>query len=102
MPKRRRWGPPPLPCWCCRRTGRRPAIAAEVEQRRVAFVCQACAADEPLVRAFVDRQLADRTGQPLRFRRLPFIKRTVFEIIFADFPRVVEDGSVVVSMGGTK
>lgn len=103
MPKRRRWGPPPpLPCWCCRRTGRRPAIAAEVENRRVAFVCQACAVDEPLVRAFVERQMASQAGQPLRFRRLPFITRTVFELVFAEYPRITEDGSVVVSVGTAK
>lgn len=99
MPKRRRWGPPPpQPCWCCRRTGVRPAIAAEVENRRIAYVCRACAADEPLVREFVARQLAARAGQALAFRRLPFIRRTVFERVFADYPRTTADGSVVATV----
>lgn len=99
MPKRRRWGPPPpQPCWCCRRTGVRPAIAAEVEHRRVAYVCQVCAADEPLVRAFVARQLAAQAGKELIFRRLPFIRRTVFEVVFADYPRTAAAGGVAVAV----
>lgn len=96
MPKPRRWGPPP-PCWCCRRRSR-PAIAAEVGNRRVAYVCQGCAADEALVRAFAARQIAAHADQPLAFRRLPFIRRTVFDLVFADYPRVAEDGGVVATV----
>ncbi len=76
----------------------RPAIAAEVALRRVAWVCQACATNEPLVREFAARQLAAQQGKPLLFRRLPFIRRTVFEVVFADFPQTSEDGSTVATV----
>ena len=61
----------------------------------MAYVCQACAADEALVRAFADRQITEHEGKPLAFRRLPFIRRTVFEIVFAGYPRTAVDGSIV-------
>jgi hypothetical protein len=64
----------------------------------VAYVCQACAANEALVRAFATRQMAEWQGQQLRFRRLPFIKRTVFDVVFADLAHSVEDGSVVAAV----
>ena len=101
MPKRRRWGPTPNPCWCCRRAGKRPAIAAEAEGRRVAYICQGCAATEPLVREFATRQLAAHEGKALTFRRLPFIRRTVFDLIFAAYPYTAEEGSVAVVISGT-
>jgi hypothetical protein len=102
LPPRRRWKPLPLPCWCCRRRGARPAITAEVGARRVAYVCQACAADEALVGAFAVRQLAEHGGKSLIFRRLPFIQRTVFDIVFADYPRTTIEGSVVATPPGDK
>jgi hypothetical protein len=61
----------------------------------VAYVCQACATDEALVRAFADRHIAEHADRPLAFRRLPFIRRTVFEIVFADYPRTAVDGGIV-------
>jgi len=76
----------------------RPAIAAEVALRRVAWVCQACAANEALVREFAARQLDAQQGKALLFRRLPFIRRTVFEVVFADFPHTTEDGSTIAAV----
>jgi hypothetical protein len=61
-------------------------------------VCLACAANEALVRAFAARQMAELRGQQLRFRRLPFITRTVFDVVFADLVHSVEDGSVVAAV----
>ncbi len=61
----------------------------------MAYVCQACATDEALVRAFAARQIAEHADKPLTFRRLPFIRRTVFEIVFADYPRTAIDGGIV-------
>ena len=102
LPPRRRWTPPRQPCWCCRRRSARPAITAEVGARRVAYVCQACAADEALVRAFAARKIAEHEGKPLAFRRLPFIRRTVFDRVFADFPRAAADGgSIAIVSEGT-
>lgn len=61
----------------------------------MAYVCMACATDEALVRAFATKQIAEHEGKPLAFRRLPFIRRTVFELVFADYPRTVVDGGMV-------
>ncbi|MFN8511869.1 MAG: hypothetical protein U0841_04625 [Chloroflexia bacterium] len=87
-----------MPCWCCRRRGARPAIAAEVGARRMAYVCSACAVSEELVRAFAAKQMAELQGQGLRFRRLPFIRRTVFAVVFADLEQTTEDGSVIATV----
>jgi hypothetical protein len=65
----------------------------------VAYVCQACAADEALVRAFAARQMVEHRGKELAFRRLPFIRRTVFDLVFADFPRSMSDGGVIAVVG---
>ncbi|MFN8541370.1 MAG: hypothetical protein U0232_28340 [Thermomicrobiales bacterium] len=55
-------------------------------------VCSACAVSEELVRAFAAKQMAELQGQGLRFRRLPFIRRTVFAVVFADLEQTTEDG----------
>jgi hypothetical protein len=92
--RRRAWAQPAQSCWCCRLPRGRAAIVAEVGAQRIAWVCQVCAADEALVREFSVRLVAAHTDQALVFRRLRFVNITVFEQVFATYPRDAAGGAI--------
>ncbi|MGN6359538.1 MAG: hypothetical protein ACTHMJ_01960 [Thermomicrobiales bacterium] len=95
MAKRRRaWVRPAQLCWCCRLPRGRAAIVAEAGERRLAWVCQVCAADEALVREFSVRLVAAHPDEALVFRRLRFVNKTVFEQVFAAYPRDAAGGAI--------
>ena len=52
------------------------------------------------MREFAVRQLAAHEGKALTFRRLPFIRRTVFDLVFAAYSYAAEEGSVAVTISG--
>jgi hypothetical protein len=92
--RRRAWVQPAQSCWCCRLPRGRAAIVVEAAGRRLAWVCQVCAADEALVREFSARLAAAHPEQTLVFRRLRFVNKTVFEQVFAAYPRDAVGGAI--------